>query len=282
MLRKLFKTIGVGILLSLLTAQSVWANLLINPTRVQFNSSDRTSEVTLINISQVTTTYRMEWAEKKAKPTGGYDNLSEAEAANFPTASHMIRFSPKQVTLKPNERQTIKLAIRRPQGLVTGEYRSHLVFKALPPKTAEEGLNTDATATSINVVLNFAIPVVVQQGSPQYTITATDARINYNPIKKDGTVEVSMSRSGLHSVIGNLNAYWTPTGGQERLIAKAGDYNSWPEVANATATLNWVGADFATTDGKLRITYEGIKDYRGKVFFDKTINVARGMIKTAN
>lgn len=281
MLSKSLKIVCTGLLLSL-SAQGAWANLLINPTRVQFNPSDRTADVTLINTSQVTTTYRMEWAEKRAKINGGYEDLTEAEAASFPTASKMLRFSPKQVTLKPGDRQTIKLAVRRPQGLAVGEYRSHLMFRALPPQTKEEGLNTDAASTTVNIVLNFAIPVVIQQGTPQYDISMNDARINYNPIKKDGSVEVIMARTGLHSVIGHLNAYWTPNGGQERLIGKAGDYNFWPELKSTTATLNWVGADFAVTDGKLRIVYEGVKEFRGKVFFEKTITMNRSMIKTVN
>jgi fimbrial chaperone protein len=281
MLLKTLKAMCVGLLLSSMT-QGVWANLLINPTRVQFNPGDRTADVTLINISQVTTTYRLEWAEKKPKPEGGYTDLTAAEAANLPIASSMIRYSPKQVTLKPGERQTVKLAIRRPQGLAPGEYRSHLSFKALPPKTAEEGLNTNAASLSVNIVLNFAIPVVIQQGAPDYQLSVDAASINYKSAKKDGSVDLRLSRSGLQSVIGHLNAYWTPTGGKERLIAKQGDYNFWPELKSAKTSLTWVGADFAVTDGKLRIVYEGTKDFRGKVFFDKTFSIQGSMIKTAN
>ena len=269
-------------LLTALITSGAWANLLINPTRVEFSPSDRTADVTLINISKVTTTYRLAWVEKKALAGGGYHDLTAAEAADFPIASDMLRFSPKQVTLKPDERQTVKMAIRRPQNLATGEYRSHLLFKALPPKTPEEGLNPNASATAINLVVSFAIPVVVQQGTLDYQMTMKSADISYSPTRKDGSVKVSISRTGLHSVIGHICAYWTPNGGKERLIAKAGDYNLWPELEAATATLTWVGADFAVTDGKLRIVYEGTKSFRGKTFLDQTITVKGGMIKTAN
>lgn len=281
MLNKSFKYICVSLVLGL-SAQTVWANLLINPTRVEFSPTDRTADVTLINTSKVTTTYRLGLVEKKAKPGGGYHDLTTADAANFPIASNMLRFSPKQVTLKAGERQTVKLAIRRPQDLAAGEYRSHLLFKALPPTTAEEGLDPNASATAINIVLNFAIPVVVQQGTLDYQMKIDNARISYNATTKKGSVEVSMSRTGAHSVIGHISAYWTPNGGSERLIAKAGDYNFWPELSTTTAVLSWVGADFAITDGKLRVVYEGAKSFRGKTFFDKTIPVKGGMIKTAN
>lgn len=266
------------VIIGFFIAQSAWANLLINPTRVQFNPSDRTTEVTLINTSQVITTYRLEWAEKKAKANGGYTDLDSVGAANFPIASKMLRFSPKQVTLKPNERQTIKLAIRRPQGLANGEYRSHLLFRALPPpKNLVE--NTQTASTVVSVVLNFAIPVVIQQGPQNFSVNVDSARISYNPSKKDGSVEVNLSRSGIHSVIGHISAYWTPSGGKELLIAKLGDYNFWPELNNARATLNWVGTDFAPGDGKLRLVYEGAKDFRGKILFEKNLTITRSAIQ---
>lgn len=280
MLKKSLNYLCASLIVGLVT-QSAWANLLINPTRVEFSASDRTADVTLINTSKVTTTYRLGWVEKKAKANGGYNDLTATEAASFPIASSMLRFSPKQVTLKAGERQTVKMAIRRPQNLATGEYRSHLQFKALPPKTAEEGLDPNASATAINMIVSFAIPVVIQQGVLDYKLTMNDAYINYNPAKKDGTVAVNISRTGVHSVIGNMSAYWTPNGGKERLIAKAGEYNLWPELSTTTVSLAWVGADFAVADGKLRIVYEGAKSFRGKTFFEKTITVTGGMIKTA-
>ena len=280
MLNKSLKTICALLVLGLAT-QGALANLLINPTRVEFRPSDRTADVTLINTSKFTTTYRLDWVEKKAKAGGSYTDHSAVEAASFPIASSMLRFSPKQVTLKAGERQTVKLAIRRPQNLATGEYRSHLLFKALPPKTPEEGLNPEATATTVNLVVSFAIPIVIQQGTLDYKVTLNDAQISYNTMKIEGSVTVSMARTGAHSVIGHISAYWTPSGGSERLIAKAGDYNFWPELSTTTSTLTWVGSDFAVTDGKLRIVYEGTKNFRSKTFFDKTITVKGGMIKPA-
>ena len=78
MIKKSINYICASLILGLV-AQSAWANLLINPTRVEFTPSDRTADVTLINTSKFTTTYRLEWAEKKAKVNGGYRvNISGA------------------------------------------------------------------------------------------------------------------------------------------------------------------------------------------------------------
>ena len=259
--------------------QVAWADLLLNPTRVVIDNNDRSAEVTLINTSQKTNTYRIGWTENKALEQGGYDKMSAAEAAAFPVASNMIRFSPRQVTLKPGERQTVKLAISRKQGLAAGEYRSHLQFKAIPPekKAASDG---DSQIMSIAMLVSFAIPVVVVQGEVKYNLNFQNAQIHFNPARNTGSVKVQMTRSGPNSVIGNISAYWTPAGSsKEVLIAKAGDYNFWPELKRINAELIWTGTTFAKTDGKLRIVYEGVKEFRGKVFFDKTINVSGSAIK---
>lgn len=257
------------------------ANLLINPTRVHFGANDRTADVTLINTSQTTNTYRITWSEKKALEKGGYEDIKPPISESLPIASTMIRYSPRQVTLKPGERQIIKLAIRRPQNLAAGEYRSHLLFKALAPEKKDTSA-AEASRTIVNILLSFAIPVVIVQGPVNYQVDIQSASLAYNAAKNDGAVTVVLKRSGQNSVIGNITAYWTPTGGTEVEIGKLGDFNFWPELNRAEAKLGWVGTKIAPSDGKLRIVYEGAKEFRGTTFFDKTFDIKRSMITTAN
>ena len=47
----------------------------------------------------------------------------------------MIVYAPRRVTLAPHEPQSIRIAARPPQGLPDGEYRVHLLFRAIPPAT---------------------------------------------------------------------------------------------------------------------------------------------------
>lgn len=281
MLNKTFNNLAFCTLLSI-TSHSVFANLLINPTRVDFLNDTRSTDVTLINTSQTTNTYRIEWAEKKVTENGQYQDVTSVQAESLHIASKMLRFSPRQVTLKPNERQTVKLVIRRPQGLADGEYRSHLLFRALAPADDKNQPNIKGSSVAFNIVLSFAIPVVITQGAMKYDLTMNDAVISYNPQQKDGSVNVTISRSGTNSVMSNINAFWTPVGGKEALIAKTGDYNFWPEAKKVNVPLSWVGTEFAKSDGKLRIVCEGTKNFRGKTFCDKTIPVKGSAIKTLN
>lgn len=259
-----------------LAANQVNAQLLIYPVRVAFDDTERSAEVNLTNTSDKTRTYRLEWRENRALPERGYATLSEEEAKNFPIASSMIRFSPRQVTLKPGERQLIKLNLRRPRGLPEGEYRSHLLFKAIANN--DEETEVAATGTKINIQLSFSIPVTVQQGAYDAQVMFEKANIVYKPSDGSRSVSLDLVRKGLHSASGDLSAYWTPNGGKEFLLAKIADYNLWSELNEAQAPMISTSEEFTPADGQLRILYEGVRDFKGNTYLDEVIRVNRGQI----
>lgn len=272
------------ILIILLAFTSFWvqANLIIHPIRVQFSPGMRSTEVTLLNDSQKTNTYRLEWQERKAKVGGGYTEVSEAEIKSLPIASSMVRFTPRQVTLKPGERQTVKLSLRRPARLADGEYRSHLMFKALPPPSslAQPDEQTAGLTMRLNLVTSFAIPVVVQQGNANPQVSMSTAQIRYNAAEPaKSSVFVELNNMSKFSTYGDMEAYWTPQGGKEILIAKTASFSVWPELNKTSVELIWVGANFALTNGKLRVLYKGMREFQGKTFFDSTVQVDRSAIK---
>ncbi|GGD55556.1 fimbrial biogenesis chaperone [Lacimicrobium alkaliphilum] len=254
------------------------ASLLIYPTRVTFDEKDRSQQVTLTNTSQTTNTYRLEWREKRALREGGYDDIAAEEAKDLPVSSNMIRFSPRQVTLKPGERQVVRLALRRPRNLEVGEYRSHLMFKALPPN--EEEKEESSPSLNIRMVISFAIPVVVREGALDASLQLKSAEIVYNPATESGTVHASIKRDGPHSLWGNLSAFWTPAGSDEQvLIAKLGEYSLWAELEQINAKLIWAEAPFVPSDGTLHIRYDGVRDFHGTTYIDEKIPLSKSDIK---
>ena len=86
----------------------------------------------------------------------------------------MLRMSPKQVTLAPNQRQTIKVSLRRPRNLPDGEYRSHLIFKELPTKSNSD---TEVTGIKLNMIMNISMPIMVRQGNTQQTSNIDDIQL---------------------------------------------------------------------------------------------------------
>ena len=63
-----------------------------------------------------------------------------AEKFGVNAIENYIRYSPRQVRLNPNEKQTIRLMMRRSNSMKEGEYRSHLMFSPIPDPDSTESL----------------------------------------------------------------------------------------------------------------------------------------------
>ena len=65
-------------------------------------------------------------------PDGKLEDV-DAPNAEEQAAQEMILYAPRRVTLPPNQPQAIRISARAPEGLADGEYRVHLLFRAVPP-----------------------------------------------------------------------------------------------------------------------------------------------------
>lgn len=262
-----------------LLPQISWANLLIHPTRINFQSNERSQILTLANTSSKTNTYQLQWKENIAIPGGGYREMQEHEKDRYYLASQFIRFSPRQVTLRAGERQSVKLLLRRARNLEDGEYRSHLLFKALPTAPANDTGPVIAPTMKIDMVINFAIPVALRVGDYNAVVTVEDAVIQYDATNNAGAVFVTLQRQGPHSSYGDMSAFWTPKGGEEILLAKSASHSLWAEIDEYQHKLTWATENFRSTDGSLRIFYEGIKQFKDIDYTNTTFDVQREQIK---
>lgn len=259
----------------LLFSSQAFSNLLIHPTRVNLTPDLRTFVITVGNTANVTATYELSWAEKRALPQGGYEALDGKENEAVNSVSEMVRFSPRRVTLKPGERQTIKLLLRRARGLSDGEFRSHLRFKAVPNNSEASNVASQSTSMKVSVVLNFAIPVALQVGDYDATIAIDSATIAINKDGGSGVVTTGLTREGLHSTWGDAEAYWTPKGGKEVLLAKSGGVNVWAELDTVTQNLTMVNGNFTPSDGELRVVYKGIGAFADIIYDEKTFTISK-------
>src|SRR3546814_8210755 len=122
-------------------------DLLVAPTRIILDGS-RGTEVVLSNIGSAPATYRISLEIKRMTAAGGLDEIA-AENVNAAerTAHDMIVFSPRRVTLPPNQTQVVRVGVRVTEGLPPGEYRAHMLFRAVPdvvPAVAAEAKGSEA------------------------------------------------------------------------------------------------------------------------------------------
>jgi hypothetical protein len=126
---------GVGVLAAgAASAQGGPGDLLVAPTRVVLEGRQRTAEVTLVNTGSATATYRISFVNLRMNEQGGTTEIEASSARpGEQFAEPLVRYSPRQVTLEPQVAQTVRMQLRLPSDLPPGEYRSHLLFRAIPP-----------------------------------------------------------------------------------------------------------------------------------------------------
>ncbi|RXE97488.1 fimbria/pilus periplasmic chaperone [Pseudoalteromonas sp. PS5] len=236
-----------------------YANLLISPTRVVFDERTRTAEIVVLNNSSVYQSYRLSWEEKQALPSGGYKLIQEENAINL---SSMARVSPSQMRLAPGQRQVVKIALRKPRALGAGEYRSHLLFQALP--NGNDGNGNQGTI-KLDIALNYSLPIMARHkiDTPNITITTVDVT---------DKVTVGLSKTGVASAFGTIEAFFKPQGvASAKRVAITADYTVHTELERAQAQLTLLPRARINAPGILEIRFTGSGEYKRHVFAEKAV-----------
>jgi P pilus assembly chaperone PapD len=185
-------------------AEAGIGDLLVAPTRIVLDGR-KGAEIVLNNIGEEPATYRVSVEFRRMKSDGQLEDVSEPTATDK-TAADMIIYAPRRVTLAPHEPQAIRIAARPPQGLPDGEYRVHMLFRAIPPAVpvlqasapqAEKGVRFQLTP-----IYGVTIPVIVRLGNLQATAGIANVQLE----KKDDGQDVSLdlTRSGSRSTFGEV------------------------------------------------------------------------------
>lgn len=262
---RFFKGFGLFIAAALgaatLPAQAA-GDLLVAPTRVILDGS-RGTEVVLNNIGAEPATYRISLEIKRMTAVGGLDEIAEDKAnAAEKTALDMIAFSPRRVTLPPNQPQVIRVGVRVPEGTPPGEYRAHMLFRAIPDaatvvpdaaKPAKEGVSIALTP-----IYGITIPVIVRVGDLGAEATIGEAWVSET---QDGPAfNFDLARTGNRSVYGDIEV--TRPGVSEPLLVARG-IAVYPEIGARQVSLRVPPELAAKLKGPVRIRYTEDREIGG-------------------
>lgn len=197
----------VGAATGAVTPALAQGDLLVAPTRIVLDGR-RSAEVVLNNIGSTTATYRITLEIKRMTPDGRLETvapeaLNDAERA----MQEMLVFSPRRVTLPPNQPQVIRISARLPEGLADGEYRGHLLFRAIPDARPATGggveVATGGVAISLVPIYGVTIPVIVRRGQLSATAALALPRI-VEDVPGRPVFQLDISRSGNRSLYGEI------------------------------------------------------------------------------
>ena len=106
-------------------AQPLWAKsaeMMLVPTRIVLENSDHYATVTVKNSGDGIGRYRIELIDASMEEDGGVKLRDDGSRDPF-SALDLLSISPRSMTLKPDDYQTIRILVKNPAGLAPGEYR---------------------------------------------------------------------------------------------------------------------------------------------------------------
>jgi len=201
---------SVAIVAALMTLQVpsyASGDLLVAPTRVILDSR-RGAEVILSNIGNEESTYRISLELRRMNDIGKLEDIEKETASDEEgKALSLIRYAPRRVTLLPNQPQSIRIKPIIPQDLEDGEYRAHMLFRAIP-KT-ESAVDAAAGQEGLQIrlipIYGITIPIIVRKGQLEATAAIANPRI----VTDEGGVsfQLDLSRKGSRSVYGEVHVH---------------------------------------------------------------------------
>jgi P pilus assembly chaperone PapD len=231
--------------------------LLVAPSRVVLDMHKRTAELNLSNTGFAAGTYRIALVRMEMNEDGGIAEQPFDTAPGAVNLQGLIRFSPREVVLGPQESQTVRLQMRKPADLPEGEYRLYLQFRGLPPapEPPEPGQAGVKKGLSIRLlpVYCLAVPVILRHGQTAAKVALSD--LAYDAAHH--TLRLRMNRAGNQSVYGDLQATWIPRAGAPVPVAETTGIAVYvPNAFRKTAMpLELPKGLAALSSGRLKVTY---------------------------
>lgn len=234
------------------------SDLLVTPFRVVFEGNKQKELLNLVNMGKDTTVYSVSFVQKNMNEDGSFVDIEElVPDQNF--ADPFIRIFPRQITLGPQESQTIMVQYRRKADMAAGEYRSHLYFrseknyKALGDKSGEKDVK------SLNVQLipiyGMSIPVIIRTGETTVSATLSNLKVETQDDAYQN-LSLNINRSGNISLYGDIQVEFIPEQGKAYVIASVNGVGVYTNLNRRNISLRLdVPKAGKLTKGILKVTY---------------------------
>lgn len=206
-------------------AQGGFGDVTVTPTRLVLEGRTRSGTLSLANTGSKKTTYRITVINMRMTETGAFEEIPEGKATQDEKfAEDLFRYAPRQVTLEPGESQLIRVAARKPAGLAAGEYRSHLLIRAVPESGAGQSIEKkpgEGLEISLAVIPGVALPIIVRHGDVSAQASISDLAFTAGSAVEKPKLDFRLNRTGTASLYGDLSAtYFGPESDEGILVGE--------------------------------------------------------------
>jgi hypothetical protein len=274
---KLIQLAAFGLLL--LLSRAAVADLMLFPTRIVFDKQQRAAQVELMNQGKAPETYRINLVNRRMGPNGEFIAV-DTPGPGEQFADPLLRYSPRQVTIPPGGSQIVRILLRKPDELATGEYRSHLQFDRVAEASGASSVEDMAKRDSkdvgvvIQALVGASIPVIVRQGDTHAKLELSDLAVQPPSPQGPGTLAFLMKREGNRSVYGDLVATFTTMAGVTFEVARAGGVAVYvPNAARRVQLPLQLPSGNALPGGTLKLAFRERPESGGKLLAEANLTL---------
>lgn len=235
------------------------------PKRVVLDGRVRVASIGLFNKTTSTGDYDIKVSDRMMGEDGQLVDLASVTdpeiKARVKTASAFLRWSPRKVTLRGSESQTVRVMARITPDLPPGEYRSHFQAIAIPPGTdggtsIEQVKGPPGSAIGVRIMPRFgiSIPIIVRVGVTTLTAGFKDLRLAATP-EGEPALRFTITREGNRSAFGNIVI---TAAGTKKPLAEMKGVGVYPEITQRHVVVPFdptVLAGPLRSGTKLTVTY---------------------------
>lgn len=264
-------------LLLVLPASHALAQLMLYPTRVVFEGNQRSAQLELINHGTETATYRISLVNRRMSETGEFSDLT-APLPGEQFADALLQYSPRQVTLEPGTGQAVRIMVRKPGDLATGEYRSHLLFAQQPDTSGRRSIESGTAGdgeigVQLTALVGASVPVIVRHGATDASVALTQLDLQ-RASSGAPLLSFQMQRHGTQSVYGDLTVSFTPRSGAEQIIGRANGVAVYtPNPLRRARIALQPPSGLSLSNGTLRVTYREQAEDGGELLTEAALSL---------
>lgn len=235
-------------------------DLLVAPTRVVLDSG-RGTEVILNNVGNDIATYRISLELRRMTPDGKLEEVvSGTESEKEKATLAMISYAPRRVTLPPNQPQVIRVGARIAPGTPDGEYRAHMLFRAVPDAQPVTETPREGLSIALTPIYGVTIPVIIRKGALKATAAISGVKLVRDD--DDTMISFQLTRSGDRSVYGRLRV---TKAGVPKPIYEARGIAVYAELSQRTVALPLPPEAIAAMRGPVTVQYLEDNDTGGLI-----------------
>lgn len=254
-------------------------DLLVAPTRIVFEGRTRFQAITFSNRGNESAVFRISLVDMAMDENGEVKEIDSKDKLSN-SASRLIRYAPRQITIPAGGVQIVRLSLRKPNNLEEGEYRSHLYFRAIPSEAKgrdvnpDKKLEKDALSFQLTPVFGLTIPVIVRHG--KLAAKGGVADLTYTPSKGEKPAELgfTLERDGKRSLFGDVVATYHPKSGSPLVVGEINRLAVYTpnDKRRVTMTLR-VPDGVKLGNGKLNLVYRETQKTGGNLIAEGDINL---------